>query len=183
MDSAELLAQLADIHLPGEISYWPPAPGWWILAALIIATAIWSVIVIGRKIRQRRICSFALQELESIHHDYLASDKATKEADNAANLLFVNQFNAVIRRVALWHYPDGGIASLGGEAWVDFIREKGDSSAMTEEIAKVISHGRFMPSCQVDTNQLLTFGQQWISSLYMSNTNAANSPDLASEVN
>ncbi|HVS24646.1 MAG TPA: DUF4381 family protein, partial [Gammaproteobacteria bacterium] len=24
---------LRDIHLPGLISWWPPAPGWWIAAA------------------------------------------------------------------------------------------------------------------------------------------------------
>jgi hypothetical protein len=83
----------------------------------------------------------------------------------------------------MWHYPDEVVASLDGEAWVDFIREKGDSSAMTEDIARVISYGRFMPSCQVDTNQLMNFGQQWISSLYMSKTNAAASPKIAAGVN
>ena len=36
MDSEELLAQLADIHLPAEISFWPPAFGWWILALLLL---------------------------------------------------------------------------------------------------------------------------------------------------
>jgi hypothetical protein len=28
---------LRDIHLPGEISWWPPAIGWWLVAALVLA--------------------------------------------------------------------------------------------------------------------------------------------------
>ena len=41
MDSEELLEQLADIHLPTEISYWPPAPGWWILSILVVIGVIY----------------------------------------------------------------------------------------------------------------------------------------------
>ena len=28
---------LRDIHLQGSIGWWPPAPGWWLLAAFVLA--------------------------------------------------------------------------------------------------------------------------------------------------
>ncbi len=167
MDSAELLEQLADIHLPAPVTYWPPAPGWWLLVILLLGSVIWAALTIIQQIKQRKICAYALGELDKIQLAYNENHIATEEAENAARLLFVNQFNAVIRRVALWHYPNSGIASLGGVAWVDFIQEKGDSSLMTEEISDVINQGRFKRHCEVDINQLYRFGQQWISSLYM----------------
>ena len=32
------LVNLKDIHLPPPVSFWPPAPGWWILAVLLITS-------------------------------------------------------------------------------------------------------------------------------------------------
>ena len=37
----ELLQKMRDIHYPGDPSWFPPAPGWWLVAALLIAALIW----------------------------------------------------------------------------------------------------------------------------------------------
>jgi len=38
MSEENPLVNLKDIHLPPPVSFWPPAPGWWILALLMITT-------------------------------------------------------------------------------------------------------------------------------------------------
>ena len=170
MDSAELLAQLADIHQPPPVSFWPPAPGWWILTVVILGLAGF----FGRRFyflhKQRKTCNFALQELHKIYVAYQQAQGNSAQQDNDSILLYINQFNAVLRRVAMWHYPSSGAASLGGAAWVDFVRKKGDSSRLSDDIAEALSRGRFMTHYEIDADLLNEFGQQWISSLYLSKT-------------
>lgn len=167
MDNAELLEQLADIHLPPAISFWPPAPGWWILALLLVTLAIVGGMKILRAIRQRRICAYALNELDKAYGSYSAAVASEPVTANDAGLQFANELNSVLRRVALWHFPDATVASLSGASWVDFIRQKGESSDLTDEIAETISRGRFKTRCDADIDQLYQFGRRWITSLYM----------------
>ncbi|NQV68782.1 MAG: DUF4381 domain-containing protein [Pseudohongiella sp.] len=171
MDSEELLAQLADIHLPGAISYWPPAPGWWILALLVLAMIVVLVGKYARYRKQKKICQYALAELQHCYDDY--GNSASAEADQQ-RLRYINAFNTVLRRVALVHYPQANVASLAGAAWVDFIREKGDSSLMTEEIAAALNYGRFQTQCEVDVEAMQQLGLQWINSLYQGMQKAAS---------
>ena len=179
MDSAELLEQLADIHLPGPVSFWPPAPGWWLLALLVIALLVWLTIKALDARKQRQICAFALQELDKAYGTFQTQQNSDPELLNQARLTFLNKFNAVLRRVALWHFPQQNIASLGGRAWVDFIREKGESTLLTDEIAEALVEGRFKTHCDVDAEQLHQFGERWIVSLYMNQSGSASSPKLS----
>ena len=159
MDNEELLAQLADIHLPVAISYWPPAPGWWLLTAGLLALFVYVGKKVSRSIRQRRICEHALTELERC---YVALARTEELDPDSLKLRFVNEFNSVLRRVALYHFPQANVAR------VDFIRETGDSSLLSDEISQALSYGRFQTKIEVDVNALNNLGQQWITSLYLS---------------
>jgi hypothetical protein len=165
MDSEELLEQLADIHLPLEISYWPPAPGWWVLAFLLLAGIIF---LINRYIEhhtQKKICRYALAELENCLHDFSKDEKILDV--NSLRIRYVNSFNSVIRRVALVHYPEENVASLSGDSWVDFIREKGNTPQISEEIAAALSFGRFQSECNFDIHEMNNLGKAWITALYL----------------
>ena len=164
MDSAELLARLADIHLPEPVGSWPPAAGWWILAALLLAGLYFG----GRKAlavwRRRRFCAHALLELERIHDEFAAAEAG--DAD-AARLRHVNALNSVLRRVALAHFPNAAVASLGGDDWLRFLRANGNCASLDRELAAALSHGRFQPTISVDAENLHVFGREWIRSMYL----------------
>ena len=164
MDSEELLAQLADIHLPEPVSLWPPAPGWWVLAILLLI----GLFFLGRRLvaarTRRKICEYALGELESCYEKLVSA--SGPDLDDL-KLRYLNEVNSVLRRVALVHFPNSNIASLGGVAWVDFIRQTGDSTLLDDDIATALSHGRFQTKCDVNADALYGLGQAWIKSLYL----------------
>lgn len=174
MDSEELLAQLADIHLPEPVSYWPPAIGWWVLAAIAVVLLIILLRKFANMRRQQKICQYALAELQRCYDGYSHGEPAVIDQ---SKLDYVNQFNTVIRRVALVHYPQANAASLDGASWVDFIRQKGESSLLTDEIAEALQHGRFQTKCNVDVDAMQSFGEQWIESLYKGGAKSPEKPN------
>ena len=178
MDSADLLEQLADIHLPGAVPFWPPAPGWWVLTLVVIAVAIWASLRYLQAYRQRQICAHALNELDRVYDGFKQRQAADESALNEARLEYLNHVNAVLRRVAIWHYPANEVASLGGRAWVDFIREKGESTLLTDELEEALNVGRFKPNCDIDADRVHQFGERWIVSLYMKKSGAAGAENV-----
>lgn len=164
MDSEDLLAQLADIHLPEPVSFWPPAPGWWILAALLLALAIWGVTKGLAASRYRKIKAHALAELDRCYQSYAANSDLEQ---NILQLQFVNDANSVFKRVALYHFDNAEIASLGGSRWVDFMKRAGNAQLLDDQIAEALSFGRFRTKIDVDVDKFYEFGKQWIASLYL----------------
>lgn len=105
MPQQDPLAQLKDIHLPEAISAWPPAPGWWILAVMLLSLLIWGCIWFIQRHKQNRYRQQALLELQQLN------DQGTA----------LTNINALLKRVALVAYPDQQVASLNGEQWVSFL--------------------------------------------------------------
>lgn len=64
------LAQLRDIHLPDPIGWWPPAPGWWIVAILAITLVFTGCYLLYMHRRRNRYRVAALNELKQQFSDF-----------------------------------------------------------------------------------------------------------------
>jgi len=100
---------LKDIHLPADITAWPPAPGWWLLAAL--ALLVIALLVRYWLRRQRHPVTEALRQLRQI--EQRAADSDSADVARACTEL--------VRRTALSLYPRAEVASLTGEPWQHFL--------------------------------------------------------------
>ncbi len=168
-DPSDPLSQLADIRLPEDVGLWPLAPGWYVLAALLMGLLVYALVLLFRVVRKRRILGQANRELELClrrREQALGRSKSSDADSNAANLDYVNDVNAVLKRVALVHFPQHRVASLTGSQWLQFLKDSGDTSLLDDQTAQALSQGRFAPRCEVDPDALHRMAGRWIRSLY-----------------
>ena len=109
------LENLHDIHLPAPIGWWPPAPGWWILSALIIIGTIALGFWLMRRARQRRYHKFALIQLHALHQIW------QEQHDDIA---FAQATNRLLKQTALAAFPATNVAALNGADWLDWLDRK-----------------------------------------------------------
>lgn len=160
MDS-DPLSELADIHLPEAVGIWPLAPGWWLVIAVLLALAVWAVILLRRHLHRLRLRRHALEELDRCRR---ILERSTGNGQTTVD--YVNAVNAVLRRVALTHFPRRTVAGLTGERWVEFLRSHGNLQGLDARTAEALSQGRFARRCDVDPDVLQQLARQWIDSLY-----------------
>ena len=103
------LANLHDIVLAQPVSWWPLAPGWYVLAFVIATLALVFAWRARRRWLARRYRRQALDELRAIQNDSL------EPAAAAANLM------TLLKRTALSAYPRQQVAGLSGEDWWSFL--------------------------------------------------------------
>ncbi len=145
---------LRDIHLPGAPSLWPPAPGWWVLAVLLLALIAWGVrvLLLRRRIRhQRRLVFDALATLQS----GLAGERSPAQLAAIGELL---------RRLALARYPRSEVASLSGGAWLRFLDDTGGQGRFSDGPGRVLADGpyrRHLPP-DLDADGLAALVRNWV---------------------
>ena len=167
MEAEDPLAQLADIHLPGElVPFWPPAPGWWMLAGLVLL----SFALIGRYYylqgQIRRRLNSALSELDHVYRTWQEKSQ-TESTRNQAGLDLLYGFNAILKRVALVYYPHTDVARLTGTAWLRFLDAADQGTAFSDGPGKVLSDGTYRPVFSADVDALHMLTRQWIMRRYL----------------
>ena len=97
--------ELRDVHVP-HIGWWPLAPGWWVLAGLVVVAAIILAWRWRRRIHRRRYVERVLADL------HLARARHAEDGDSAA---FAASAHALLRRVARTRDPDS--VTYADAAW------------------------------------------------------------------
>ena len=114
------LAELRGYHPPDPVSWWPPAPGWWLLALLIVGLLTWVMVwALGAR-RRRRLARAAPRAAL----DELAALRAAHARDGDATA-FARGLSRLLRRFALARYPRRAVAGLSGEDWLAFLDAHG----------------------------------------------------------
>ena len=121
------LSNLHDIALPAPVSYWPPAPGWWILGFALLAVTL---ILIARLVAHHRRNAYrraALRELDAIG-----------PAVDSASAVCIS---AVLKRAALVAFPREQVAGLTGPAWLAFLDRTGRTDAFGNGDLAALAYG------------------------------------------
>ena len=148
----DLLSQLRDIHSVPPVSWWPPAPGWWILALLLLVLLGW----LGRLLLARiRVHRRRKQMLGWIDHLNANIDPQRLPQDYLATL------NRIFKLVALRAFPDQHCAALAGQDWVEFLTGKMSKSASLESL-QVLASGPYDPAPQFDPLVISGLARVWI---------------------
>lgn len=142
--------QLRDIHLPPEPSWWPPAIGWWLLAALAllaIAAVVWAWRRRRRvRQRQRRILG-ELDRLVRLHR---------QDGDRAALLGGLHQ---LLRRVVREH--DAAAVRLRGDAWRRTLARVPVDAATLDHL-HALDQRIYQPPRGEDERELIEAARRWL---------------------
>ncbi len=122
MNPQDPLDTLHPLRTPPAVDAWPPAPGWWLLAALLLAAVVALLVLALRAWRRRAHLRAARRELAALRARF---------ADDPAALTAAT--NALLKRVALARYPRRDAAALSGSQWLAFL----DATAPARPFAAV----------------------------------------------
>lgn len=103
---------LRDLHLPEAIGWWPLAPGWWFLIAVLVVLAFWQAWRSLQRWRFEAPRRYALREFARYESEYLVSRDPVMLGKNLSHLL---------RRAMLAYAPRDEMAGLTGEAWLNWL--------------------------------------------------------------
>ncbi len=148
---------LRDIHLPTPVSWWPPAPGWWILLGLLIALVwlgLWAW-------KQRKAVKQSLKSLTQARFETL---RDTYRRDRDPRRL-VQEISVLLRRASMSLLPRERSAGLTGEAWLGFLDRMVDGTEFSEGVGRVLLDAPYKAHPDFDAEALLALCQNWIESL------------------
>lgn len=143
--------ELRDIHLPADPPWWPPAPGWWLLVALLVVASVWLWRVFRRRQRKQRWHVSVQSELARIA-------EANAKQPDAAKLSA--ELSALLRRASLLIAPHA--AALNGDVWLRFLDAQIEGDAFSNGPGRALLEAPFQRDPKVDADALIALTSTWL---------------------
>jgi hypothetical protein len=148
------LAALRPLHAPEAISWWPPAPGWWIVATLILITVTLAIIFLWRHWKNNRYRRHALQEVAQLKNDF-----------SQEPLHYCQQINRLLKRIGIHIWPKTVTAKLTGRSWIDFLNAQCKRQIFSEHSIALLGKSAYQAEADIspdDIDKLHNDVMQWI---------------------
>lgn len=143
---------LKDIHLPAEIGWWPPAPGWWLVAGLLILIALTGYFFI-RRVRRKTAVKTARKLLFSLQQN---NTLGTQQK--------LTELSILMRRVAISVQPRQQTASLTGRDWLRYLDSSMPDNPFSEGIGQYLADAHYRPVLEEkpDLAELIRLCENWL---------------------
>ena len=148
----DLLSQLRDIHSAAPVPWWPPAPGWWVLALLVLVLLVWA----GR----RMLARYRLHQRRKQMLGWVDHLNANIDPDSHPQA-YLSTLNRIFKLVAMRAFPAQQCAALNGQDWVDFLIENMTKSQSVESLG-VLAAGPYDPAPKFDPELMSELACYWI---------------------
>lgn len=112
MNPESLLDQLKDLHGPAAISWWPPAPGWWIVGIIILVCIIMAVRQAFKWHKKNAWKRQAIKELEGLKRQYL----------NKPSSQSLTEIICLLKRCASSAAQDRTVLALNSADWKTYLK-------------------------------------------------------------
>ena len=144
---------LRDLHLPEKIGWWPLAPGWWFMAALLVVLAVACVLIYWRW-RRYRLQRVATAILDRIQSEF----ERTGDGQQA-----VREISVLLRRITLALKPTA--ASFTNGPWLSTLEELGTRVPL--DLESIIASSPYQnpatsPLAAAEVVRTIDFAREWI---------------------
>ncbi|KAF1051035.1 MAG: hypothetical protein GAK43_02580 [Stenotrophomonas maltophilia] len=145
------LDDLAPLIAPAPVAWWPPAPGWWVLAVLL-PIALWGLWRLRHRVRPRRTqraaapAEAALDPMRLAALDELA--RLAKPYDGKPAGPWLQAINTLLKRVCRARWPNDHSHTLSGRAWLAFLDNRCPAAGLTRWM--ILVEGGYRAECRLD---------------------------------
>lgn len=158
------LDQLEPLISPAPVAWWPPAPGWWVLAALI-PIVLW-VLWLTRQHWQPRRASKKTKEapLDPLRQAALEElARLPRPYDGAPAGPWLQALNGLLKRLSRARWPESHSHTLSGRAWLAFLDNRCPAAGLTRWM--ILVEGGYRAECRLDDkaiNGLAAAVETWV---------------------